>query len=260
VLPGSTSHTFVADVESKAFVVVEAELDAMLIALSMAEKGKGLAGAIALGSLAHKPDAATCDLLSCAMSVLVALDFEPPAAVVRKQDEGDEAFAKRTHEREHRVSNLRRVYGWWPEQYPRAKRWPVPVGKDPGDAFTAGCDIALWVRSGLPPVMLLEPIATPPVTAPLGCSSSDVSATSGVGVDLGSSPRGVEQLAHHLAAHGITLHRTSPGGLLLPVAGGSTPPSAMDEIIFLIPDDLAAWLKGLDLDEVTADMLGGGRG
>ena len=236
VLPGSTRHTLITDPDAKAHVIVEAELDAMLVS----EKIGHLAGGVALGSLAHKPDAATDELLAQALAVLVALDFEPVDL---------DADPKK-------AANLRRVYGWWPERYPRAERWPVPKGKDPGDAYMAGCDIAAWVTAGLPPVLRLEvhPVATdgPCVSGGVvgGCARLDVP---------GHLATVAGRLARHMALHGITLRRPEGGGLLLPQAGPDTAQSALEEIIFLIPDDLAAWLKGQGRDEVTAEMLGRGK-
>lgn len=233
VLPGSTRHTLVTDPGARAFVIVEAELDAMLVSEKIGHKASG----VALGSLAHKPDAATDELLSQALAVLVALDFEPPADA--------DADPKK-------AEKLRRVYGWWTERYPRAERWPVPQGKDPGDAYMGGCDIGAWVTAGLPPVLNLEvrPVATdgPCVSggAARGCARLDVPAH--LALVAG-------RLARHMAANGITLRRPEGGGLLLPTAGEGTPQGALEEIIFLIPDDLAAWLKGQGHDEVTAEMF-----
>jgi hypothetical protein len=39
----------------------------------------------------------------------------------------------------------------WRSAYPNSKRWPVPAGKDPGDAYKAGENIRNWVLAGLPP-------------------------------------------------------------------------------------------------------------
>lgn len=242
VLPGSTAHTLVTDVEAKAFVVVEAELDALLISQAMGAALPGAAGAVALGSLAHKPDAATHELLGKAMCVLVALDYEPV---------NPEADPKK-------AANLRRIYGWWPEHYPRAERWPVPQGKDPGDAYTAGVDIASWVTAGLPPVLRLKHVES--VTD--GPCASGGASGGRVVLDVPLAlRRPVAELARHMAAHGIILRReVGTDGLLLPQGRAGSSPSALEEMIFLIPDDLAAWLKGLGLDEMTADMLEAGRG
>lgn len=42
--------------------------------------------------------------------------------------------------------------GWprWRATFPRARRWPVPMGKDAGEAFGAGLDLRLWVQAGMP--------------------------------------------------------------------------------------------------------------
>ena len=44
--------------------------------------------------------------------------------------------------------------GWprWQETFPRAKRWPVPAGagKDPGEAFSRGENLRLWLQAGIP--------------------------------------------------------------------------------------------------------------
>lgn len=42
--------------------------------------------------------------------------------------------------------------GWprWRATFPHARRWPVPMGKDAGEAFAAGLDLRLWVQAGMP--------------------------------------------------------------------------------------------------------------
>jgi len=234
VVPGSTRHTLVTDPDARAFVIVEAELDAMLISQSVGN----LAGGIALGSLAHKPDANTDQMLTKALAVLVALDFEPPTDA--------DADPKK-------AAKLRRIYGWWTERYPRAERWPVPVGKDPGDAYMAGCDIGVWVTAGLPPVLRLK-VAESATDGPLPVGGA---VQGGARLEVPTSMRSAAAaLARHMATHGIALRRGESGGLLLPQGGPETPASALEEMIFLVPDDLAAWLKDLGCDEVTAAMLG----
>ncbi|GAB6125010.1 CHC2 zinc finger domain-containing protein [Humidesulfovibrio idahonensis] len=238
VVPGSTRHTLVTDPDARAFVIVEAELDAMLISQSVGN----LAGGIALGSLAHKPDANTDQMLTKALAVLVALDFEPPTDA--------DADPKK-------AAKLRRIYGWWNERYPRAERWPVPVGKDPGDAYMAGCDIGVWVTAGLPPVLRLK-VADSATDGPLPVGGA---VQGGARLEVPASMRSAAAaLARHMATHGIVLRRGEAGGLLLPQGGAETPASALEEMIFLIPDDLAAWLKEQGCDEVTAAMLGADNG
>jgi len=125
VVPGSTMKTMVIeDQRSKlkaqgVYVVVESELDAMMIA----EQAGDLCGVVALGSSNTKPDPEATEILRNAACVLNALD-------------NDRAGAQ--------------GWKWWKEEFPDSERWPVPNGKDPGEAFQAGVDIREWVRAGLP--------------------------------------------------------------------------------------------------------------
>lgn len=136
-VPGSGNGTYVLNPDARAFVVVEAELDAMLCDASTSAD----VGALGIGTLSAKPDRAVHKLLTNALCILNALDFD---AV---DGDGGEAKARAQ-------AKLRQ---WWQLAYERAQRWPVPEGKDPGDAFALGVDIGAWIRAGLPPVMLLPP-------------------------------------------------------------------------------------------------------
>lgn len=62
--------------------------------------------------------------------ILVATDFDKP------DKEGKRAGAE----------------GWklWQATFARAKRWPVPDGKDPGEAYERGEDLRLWLMAGIP--------------------------------------------------------------------------------------------------------------
>jgi P4 family phage/plasmid primase-like protien len=108
------------------WVAVEAELDAMAVHHAC---GGGI-GAIAVLTNRGKPDAAAHKLLSRAAAILVALDFDPPGK--KGERPGYQGWL------------------WWSEHYAQAKRWPVPVGKDPGEAVARGADLAAWVRAGIP--------------------------------------------------------------------------------------------------------------
>ena len=110
------------------YFVVEAELDAMLI---HATSG-GVVGAIALRSNRIKPDSVAYPLLQAASRVCLALDY-------------DEAGAQ--------------ALEWWSQAFPTTtRRWPTPIGKDPGDAFAQGADLRQWIAAALPPsVTLPEP-------------------------------------------------------------------------------------------------------
>lgn len=124
VLPGSSMAVMMIGFDRRAFVVVESELDAISCAAACP-----LAGAVALGSVSAKPDAAVEQALREALSILLALDY-------------DEAGKK--------------AAAWWSRNYPNVSRWPVPNGKDPGDARRLGIDLEQWIKAGLPPVMTIE--------------------------------------------------------------------------------------------------------
>lgn len=241
MLAGGTSQTMVTDREARAFVVVEAELDGMLVHAACARELPGKVAGLALGSLAFKPDAATDELLQRALSVLVALDYEP---VSPEQDKA-------------KAATLARVMTWWTTRYERAERWPVPQGKDPGDAYTLGVDIGAWVASGLPPVLRLKDAET--MTDGPFASAGAVSGGARFEVP-GRLARAAKLLAEHMSEHGIVLRRSSGGGALLPVRGEATTLAAMEDVIFLMPDDLAKWLAEQGADEVTAEVLGVARG
>ena len=99
--------------------VVESDLDAILVSQSAGD----LVSVVSLGSAAARPDADTHEYLRTAEIILLSLDY-------------DQAGAAQT--------------GWWKRHYgARVKRWPVPSGKDPGEACQAGVDIREWVSVGL---------------------------------------------------------------------------------------------------------------
>ena len=147
---GSSDDIPVLGAEARAFVVVESNLDAFLIHHHAGD----LVGAIPMGTCSAKPKAAAHAVLTKALCVLVSLDYEPR-----------ENASTGKHENPGGKSSL-----WWvgdgqkiKPAYPRAKRWPCPVGKDPGEAFTAGVDIREWILKGLPPIFhIAAPVQTTP--------------------------------------------------------------------------------------------------
>ena len=114
-------------IEQVTIVVVEAELDAMLIG-ETARKNNLPIGVLAVLSNMGKPDAIAHEACQKAARLLIAMDFGD------ENKAGDKGVL------------------FWLSTYPRAKDWPVPAGKDPGDAFKAGVDMAMWLHLGLPPV------------------------------------------------------------------------------------------------------------
>lgn len=133
-IPGGSREMMVTRADRRACVVVEAELDAVAVDAAAGD----LVGAVAVGTSRAKPEAGLHDRLLAAHKLLVALD-------------ADEAG--------------RAAWPWWGETYPAAVYWPVPSGKDPGDAAKAGVDLRSWILAGLPPSVtgraLRRPAAKP---------------------------------------------------------------------------------------------------
>jgi hypothetical protein len=128
ILPGSSMGPLVAPARTwptRGWCIVESELDAIMLAGIIAAAGLDV-GTVALGSATRKPDAHLNALLAPALAILVALDFDQA---------GDDALR------------------FWLDQYPRAQDWPPLVGKDPGEDYAAGEDLAAWIMAGLPPAM-----------------------------------------------------------------------------------------------------------
>jgi DNA primase len=151
VVPGSSAAIMRIGDHRSAYVIVESELDALLIA----QEAGDLAGVVAMGTSASKPDVRTYPHLSAASILLAAQD-------------SDAAGEK---------GSL-----WWMQTFPRsAERWPMPVGKDPGDAFGA-IDVRTWVLAGLPPG------SAPSDHSPLPCDL-------GGGANLESSEPGADEPA-----------------------------------------------------------------
>jgi len=48
-----------------------------------------------------------------------------------------------------------KAWEWWRDNFRNTKLWPVPVGKDSGEAFEKGVDIKQWTTEGLPPVLTM---------------------------------------------------------------------------------------------------------
>ena len=131
VVPGSSMSTMVIGSERRAFVIIESELDGIACAAA-----QDLAGAVALGTLEGKPDAAAYAILKGALQILNALDY------------GDKGGGKKAAER---------AMKWWLDNFSdRCDRWPVPKGKDPGEAFQMGIDLGQWIKAGLPPAVMIN--------------------------------------------------------------------------------------------------------
>ena len=148
LVPGSSMDTFVTNPEAQAFVITEAELDAIMLD----EQAGDITGAMAMGNSTAKPTDRAFQLLTNCLHISNALDYDAKTAESGK------------YENAGGIGSL-----WWPKHFPQSERWPVPVGKDPGDAFKAGINIRDWVKAGLPPVLTLPPVpkqSAKPASAP----------------------------------------------------------------------------------------------
>ncbi len=108
------------------WVVTEAEMDAMAIHFAC----QGAVGAISILTAKGKPDQAAHNALARCARILVALDADEDKA--DGSNPGAEAWL------------------WWKKTYPQARLWPVPEGKDPGEAFARGVNLAEWIMAGSP--------------------------------------------------------------------------------------------------------------
>ena len=124
-LPGSGHEVMGHHPDRQAFVVIEAELDEMMVARRVGS----IVGTVGLGSAAIKPGSSVFYILKKALRILVALDCDRA---------GQDAWT------------------WWKDNFDNARLWPVPEGKDPGEAFQAGVDIKEWIKAGLPPVLTMD--------------------------------------------------------------------------------------------------------
>ena len=145
-LPGSGNDIICLNPTAKAHVIVESDLDGLLIDWLAGD----LVGTVPLGSCSTRPKATAFESLQHSRRILVALDFDKPQWNEQKQ---------------RMVAPGAEACGWWSKTFPQTwKRWPVPDGKDPGEAFQVGIDLRQWVSDGLPPAMRVE-IKAPVITA-----------------------------------------------------------------------------------------------
>lgn len=120
IVAGSSMAPLVLESKKSIFVVVESELDGFLIF----QEAGNMAGVIAMGSASAKPDVAAHALLIKSEKILNSLDYDPAGA--------------------------RAAWKFWPETYgAKVIRWPVPIGKDPSDAWQQGLNICDWIEAGL---------------------------------------------------------------------------------------------------------------
>lgn len=133
-MPGSGNDVPVIGPQARGVVVIESDLDAFMVRWQCRDLD---ICTIPLGTCTAKPKGWAMQALENALCILVAHDFEP-----------------RTNEKTGQYENPGgKGADWWLHQFKRAKRWPVPAGKDPGDYVKDHSgDIRSWIAKGLPPV------------------------------------------------------------------------------------------------------------
>lgn len=119
MISGSSSCPMALGNCGLAAVVVESELDGLLLH----QEAGDLVTVVALGSASIRPDQEAFEILAQVETILVALD----------SDDG----------------GVKEAWTWWREHFSQARRWPVPIGKDPGEAWQGGADLRAWVLAGL---------------------------------------------------------------------------------------------------------------
>lgn len=134
----ATAPMILAPGKGKPVLITESEIDAALAA----QEARDLVCAIAMRTAKGKPDAEAHALFNAAPIVLVATDADVAGAT---------------------------AWPWWRSTYPKAKRWPVPEGKDVGDLAATPGLIRAWIEAGLPdPKRLVEPTPKPETSSPAG--------------------------------------------------------------------------------------------
>jgi hypothetical protein len=119
LVPGSSTRGMVMGDGNPVTILVESELDGLLLY----QEAGDLVNVVALGNAQARPDQEAAALLNRSRLILVGLD-------------ADQAGAKE-------------AWRWWEDHYPQAHRWPPIQGKDPGEMFTAGLSLRIWVHAGL---------------------------------------------------------------------------------------------------------------
>lgn len=157
--------------QGKPVVVVESELDAILVA----QEARDVVAAIAMRTAKAKPDAEAHTLLLATPLILVATDADDAGAT---------------------------AWPWWREHYPKARRWPVPAGKDVGDCAATPGLIRAWILAGLPEperAMDLEPFPCRATSDPMSGPAPSRAADLAHGEPC---PYSADQLAAFAQSHG----------------------------------------------------------
>lgn len=120
IVAGSTLAPLIIDQGKKVLLVVESELDAWLCW----QEAGDLTSVMAMGAAGMKPDVSAHELLLQADIILNGLDYDAAGAMYS--------------------------WKWWCVTYgQKVIRWPVPIGKDPSDAWAKGLNIRDWIETGI---------------------------------------------------------------------------------------------------------------
>jgi len=171
-LPGSGNDIICLNPEAKAHIIVESDLDGLLIDWLAGD----LVATVPLGSCSTRPKVFAFESLQKSRRILVALDFDKPQWNEQKQ---------------RMIAPGAEACGWWSKTFPDTwKRWPVPDGKDPGEAFQVGINLRQWVCDGLPPALRVEVKA--PVVSAASPQASVIQDNSGADVHAADTECGKE--------------------------------------------------------------------
>jgi hypothetical protein len=129
-------------------LVIEAELDGQ--AAAMAHDNVLV---VALGTTAAPIDPALRAEIAAAPVVMVGLDADGPDQTGQPGPGPKKVSA-------------------WCAEFPQAKYWPVPYGKDVGEYFEQSGNVGLWLEAGLLPAPKKDDAMTPPLLVDLGARES----------------------------------------------------------------------------------------
>jgi DNA primase len=119
LVSGSNTEPMILGSNYKHIIILESELDAWLIS----QEAGDLVCVVAMGSAQARPDVMTHEIFNNAERILLSLDADPAGA--------------------------KECWNWWMDRYGSAMRYPVPIGKDIGEAYQEGLDIRTWIKVGL---------------------------------------------------------------------------------------------------------------
>lgn len=136
---GSIREHYLIGRNKRGYAIVEGQFDAIAID----EAAGDLVGSAAVGTTGMRPDVVAAASYEKSVCILGALDNDPP----------------RLNEKTGKIERPgAEGCRFWKNNYRQFRRWPVPEGKDPGEAFEKGVDLRLWIMAGLPPALLPDDI------------------------------------------------------------------------------------------------------